>query len=135
IDAVNGCDLADLDAGDIRGIDHGDVHRDDTDDGRELSADQYAAAVAQRAVDAVAVTCGEYSDHRRALSHELRAISDARACRNAPQADDARPQAHHWFQRQLFLGFLALLRWVVAWVISIQNHAGANHVGPCLGAG
>src|SRR5277367_4545332 len=57
IDAVDGDEVAEIDAGDIGDIDHGHIHRDDANNGGELAAHQNETAVAQRTVHAVTVAC------------------------------------------------------------------------------
>src|ERR1700730_12768850 len=62
------------------------------------------------------------------------AIAYAGAGGNATQTDDARPQTHHWLQRQAALRLLALFRRIVAGMIAVENHAGAHHVSPAFRA-
>src|SRR5260370_25599106 len=63
VGAVDGDDVADFDAGDVRDIDHGYIHGDDADDGRKLAAHEHAAAaVTERAVNAVSIAAREHRD-------------------------------------------------------------------------
>src|SRR5690348_8730614 len=60
--AVNRGHVADFHAFDVGHVNHGDVHGDNAHDGRELAAHQDVAAIAERAVDAVAVARGQHAD-------------------------------------------------------------------------
>src|SRR5260370_2166196 len=135
VGAVDGDDIADFDAGDVGDIDNGHIHGDDSDDGRKFAAHEHAAAaVTERAVNAVAVAGREHGDYGRPRRYEFCAIANTGAGGNAAQAYDARAQAHHRLQRQAALGFGLLLRRIVAGMIAVKNYAGADHVSPTLRA-
>ena len=130
IDAVDGDHVAELRSGNVGSVDHGYVHRHDADDGCEFPAHQHAAASAQRTMYAIAVARCKNSDEGRPRGHEFRAVSDARAGWNSPQADDACAQTHHRLQRQFSLGFGAHFGGIEARMIAVQDYAGPHHVPP-----
>src|SRR6266404_9068465 len=62
--AVDGGYVSQCDLGHVCDVDHGDVHGDDADDGRENTAHQHTAFVAEGAMDAVAISGGKHGDSR-----------------------------------------------------------------------
>src|SRR5262249_36991501 len=92
--------------------------------------DQHAAAIAERAMDAVAVACRENADDAGAFGDEFAAVADAGGSGNMAQADDAGAKAQHGLERELAFGFFAYFRWIVARMVAVKNDAGADHVGP-----
>src|SRR6266436_6596706 len=135
VGTVDGDDIADFGVGDVGDIDHGYIHGDNADDGRELATHEHAAAaVTKRAVNAVAIAGGENRDHGRTLRSEFCSVAHTGTGGNAAQANDARAQAHHRLQRQAAFRFWALLRRVVAGMIAVKNDAGAHHISPTLRA-
>ena len=122
-------------AGNVGDVDHGDVHGDDSDDGGERAAEQDGATIAKRAVDAVAVASREDGDARGALGDERFVVADPGAGGDLANADDARAQAQHRFDREALFDLRAQVYGVVAGMIAIKDGAGADHVGPSFGTG
>src|SRR5207248_5371169 len=75
--AVESGDIADFHAFDVGHINHGHVHGDDAHDRRELAAHQYAAAIAERAVDAVAIAGGKHANEGRAFGDKGGVVADS----------------------------------------------------------
>src|SRR5260370_17164682 len=95
VGAVDGDDVADLDSGDVGDIDHGYIHGDDADDGRKFAAPEHAAAaVTERAVNAVAIARREHSDYGRPRRDEVCAVAHAAPAADTPQAHNGRAQRH-----------------------------------------
>src|SRR5690242_17576551 len=131
--AVNRDRIADFGARNIGHVDHRNVHGDNSNNGGKQSANQNAAAIAERTVNAVAVTGGEDGDARGTLGDESFVVADARPNGNVADIDDARAQAHHRLDGKKRLNFRAPLGGIVAGMIAVQNRAGTNHVGPGVG--
>ena len=81
--AIDGGNVADGHVLDVGHVNHGDIHGDDAHDGRELAAHQHAAAIPERAMDAVAVARSQHTDQRRALRHKRGVVADSFARGNA----------------------------------------------------
>src|SRR5579859_215689 len=132
--AVDGDHVSDSGFGNIRDVNHGDVHRDDADDRSEPAAYQHAAFIAERAMNPVAVARGENRDARRARGDEFFVVAHSGAGGDIANADDASAQTHHHFERQARFDFRPLLDGVVARMVAVQYRARPDHIGPGFGA-
>src|ERR1700736_4660741 len=68
--SINGCGVANLNSGHRRNINHGHVHGDISNYGREHTANQHLAPVAEPAMNALCISRCKYSDARSLLWHE-----------------------------------------------------------------
>src|SRR6202035_187602 len=124
--AVYGTHVASLHRLDVGKVDHGYVHGDDSDDRGEFSADQDTTLVTEGTMHAVRVTCCKNANYGRALGDKFAAVANTGACRDASQAHDASAETHDRLEPKLAFGFGALLYGVVAGMVGVQDHGGAE---------
>src|SRR5215467_1733669 len=131
--AVDRGDVAQLHVRNVGDVGHGDVHRDDPDNRGEHAVHENVAVVAERAVDAVAITCREDRDPRRASGYESGIVAHALAGRNVADADDPGTKTHDRPERKLLFRLRAAFDGIVAGMVAVENGPGTHHVGPGLG--
>ena len=132
--AINRGDIADGYVGNVCDIEHHYIHGNDADDGGEMAAHSYAAAIAKRTMNAVAIARREHRNVRVTLGHPGCIVADTFTRWNGADVDDASAKTHHRAKRELGFDFFAPFDGVDAGMIAVENGAGTHHVCPSFRA-
>ena len=130
VGAVDRGNIADRNVRNVGHIEHGHIHRDDSDDRGNVPANGNRAPIAQRAMDAVAITCGENRDARGPLRYPTGVVADAYAAGDRAYIEQASAQTHHRPQREFRFKLEAPFHRVEAGMIPVEERSGTHHVCP-----